>query len=79
MIDTHTIQFCCGTTCDSKLNLAYVRELEAKNRALIERNADLETMFTLAMRMNPLEINHGPTKGDTEGVTSTTPHILIKA
>jgi len=26
--DTHTIQFCCGTTCDAEANLEYVRELE---------------------------------------------------
>lgn len=36
MIKPHTIQFCCGTTCDAAANLAYVRELEARNQFLEE-------------------------------------------
>lgn len=32
----HTVQFCCGTTCDAQANLAYVTALEAKLRKYTE-------------------------------------------
>ena len=42
--DNHTVQFCCGTTCDAKGNLAYVkkleRQVELRGKALA-RNASI--------------------------------------
>ena len=74
--DKHTVQFCCGTTCDAEENLAYVKQLEddlkaahRANRVLLREYADLNDMFTVMMRLHPLEIKHGPTKGDTQGAT----------
>lgn len=87
---THTIQFCCGTSCDAQANLEYVKDLEARNvelemelkardralRILTHKHADLlalhcdlNAMFTVMMRLHPLEIRHGLTKGDTQGAT----------
>ena len=51
----HTIQFCCGTTCDSAANLAYVKELEMELKA---------AKRTIRM----LRRNNGLASGHTEGV-----------
>ena len=53
--DTHTIQFCCGTTCDAAANLAYVKELEMELKA---------AKRTIRM----LRRNNGLACGHTEGV-----------
>lgn len=36
MIEPHTVQFCCGTTCDAAANLAYVKKLELRVKELEE-------------------------------------------
>ena len=62
--DTHTIQFCCGTTCDAEANLNYVKDLETLNAQL---KVDLERAgrtIRLLMRRQ-----HGPTEGDTTRAT----------
>lgn len=51
----HTVQFCCGTTCDAKANLDYVRKLEA-------RNAELEELLH--------ELIEGDTEGITGQATN---------
>lgn len=53
---THTIQFCCGTSCDAQANLAYVKELEMELKAA-QRTIRL------------LRREYGLTEGDTTGAT----------
>ena len=76
--DTHTIQFCCGTTCDAEANLAYVKELEQDRRILRdELYAARRTICLLHRkvdRRNKLldeqdEVINGLIKGDTTGTT----------
>ena len=53
---------CCGTTCNAQATLDYIKQLE-------DRNADLEVQMKVLIRIHPLEIKHGPAKGDTTGTT----------
>ena len=66
----HTIQFCCGTSCDAQANLAYVKDLESElkasqrtvrllHRKVDERDADIAELE---------EVINGLTSTDTEGV-----------
>jgi len=76
--DTHTIQFCCGTTCDAEANLEYVRELEQDRHRLREdlgvaqrtirllhRKVERRTKMIDVME----ETIYGLTKGDTTRAT----------
>ena len=61
--DTHTIQFCCGTTCDAAANLAYVKELEQDRHILRAELAAARRTIRLMRRQ------HGFIEGDTKGTT----------
>ena len=72
--DNHTVQFCCGTTCDAAANLAYVKELEQDRHALRDELATAQRTIRLlhrkVERRNKLldeqdEVINGLTKGDT--------------
>lgn len=69
--DTHTIQFCCGTTCDAEANLLYVKELEDELKTaqrtirLLHRKVDRRNHYIDQLE----EQVDGLIKGDTTGAT----------
>lgn len=75
---THTIQFCCGTSCDAQANLEYVRELEQDRHQLRDDLATAARTIRLLHRKverrdklldEQEEVINGLTKGDTTGAT----------
>lgn len=76
--DTHTIQFCCGTTCDAEANLEYVRELEQDRHRLREdigvAQRTIRLLHRKVERRNKVideqeEIINGLTRRHTKGAT----------
>ena len=49
---THQLNMCCGTTCDKKVNLDYVKRLElADYMSAITNNADAELLREAVRRL----------------------------